>query len=173
MIAAMRTIWTGLSERERKLLIVAGGLAVVVLLWLLLRPMMALGGDLRAQHQAAVERQGRVAAKLAMLKTPVAAGAASAGAVSGSAVSGSAVSANGGAAEQYLAQSAGEIGLSLSRNEARGSGVHIAIAGGKAQTVMAWLADVEGKGFAFDALMITPLADGTVGLSADVRAVTP
>jgi general secretion pathway protein M len=157
MMDAFQTYWAGRTARERWMLIVAGVLALGVIGWLLLRPLAALGGDLRAEHQAAVEREGRVAAKIALLKAPAGARAA----------------VSDGSLSQALAQSSGEMGLSLARNEVRGSGASIAISGAKAQTVMAWLASLEAQGLVIDTLNMTPQADGTVGLTADVRAVTP
>ena len=74
------------------------------------------------------------------------------------------------AIDQYLAQSAGEIGLTLDRNEARGAGkATIAIAAAKAPVLVDWLASLEGQGFVVDQLTITPAADGTIGLTAELR----
>ncbi|RYE06772.1 MAG: hypothetical protein EOP22_20175, partial [Hyphomicrobiales bacterium] len=74
------------------------------------------------------------------------------------------------AIDQYLAQSAGEIGLTLDRNEARGEGqATIAIATARATVLTDWLASLEGQGFVIDQLTITPAADGTVGLTAELR----
>jgi len=74
------------------------------------------------------------------------------------------------AIDQYLAQSAGEIGLTLDRNEARGSGqATIAIATAKTPVLTDWLAALEGQGFVVDQLTITPAADGTVGMTAELR----
>lgn len=158
---ALRDYWAGRSGRERLLLMVAAVLAAALLGGLLLRPMLALGGDAAARHQAAVEREGRFAAKLELLKAPA------------SAQAGAAVRADaGGDLAQILAQSAGEVGLTLSRNEAQGRGVRIAIAGGKVPVVMGWIAELETQGFAVEALDMTPQADGTAALTADVRAVT-
>ena len=74
------------------------------------------------------------------------------------------------AIDQYLSQSAGEIGLTLDRNEARGQNVAaIAIATAKAPVLTDWLAVLEGQGFVVDQLTITPAADGTVGMTAELR----
>ena len=74
------------------------------------------------------------------------------------------------AIDQYLTQSAGEIGLALDRNEARGSGqATIAIATAKAPVLTDWLASLEAQGFVVDQLTITPAADGTVGMTAELR----
>ncbi|WP_033075596.1 type II secretion system protein GspM [Sphingopyxis sp. MWB1] len=157
MMEAMKNWWAGLSNRERWLMGVAGVLALGVLLWAVARPTYAAFVDLQAGHRAAVEREGRVAAKLRLLAQPTAPLSASPG---GAAL----------AIDQYLAQSAGEIGLTLDRNEGRGErGVAIAIARAKAPVLIDWLAGLESQGFIIDQLNITPGADGTVGLTAELR----
>ena len=148
--------WLGMSRRERWLVGVAGVLALGVFVWLLGRPAYAAFTDLEAQHRAAVEREGRVAAKVQLLAQRPAAAAAT---VSSAA-----------AIDQYLTQSAGEIGLTLDRNEARGSDqATIAIATARAPVLTDWLASLEGQGFVVDQLTITPAADGTVGMTAELR----
>ena len=148
--------WIALSQRERWLVGIAGALALGVVLWGLGRPAVAAFIDLENRHRAAIEREGRVAAKLQLLaQRPAKSVAAAVDAV---------------AIDQYLAQSAGEIGLTLDRNEARGAGqATIAIATAKAPVLTDWLASLEGQGFVVDQLMITPAADGTVGLTAELR----
>jgi len=148
--------WTGLSQRERWLVGVAGALAAGVLLWALGRPAYAAFADLENKHRAAVEREGRVSAKIALLaQRPAKSVAAAVEAV---------------AIDQFLAQSAGEIGLTLDRNEARGAGqASIAIATAKAPVLTEWIASLETQGFVFDALTIIPAPDGTVGMTADLR----
>lgn len=158
MIENMRNYWTGLSAREKKLVALAALLATAMMAWLLARPAMALGMDSARAHQTAIEREGRVLAKAALLRMPAPAGRDPQAS---------------GAAEQYLAQSASEIGLSLSRNEKRGNQMNIAIAGGKAPVVTGWIAGLEGQGFIVDALTITPQADGTVALTADLHKAQP
>lgn len=156
MIERLQNWWVGLSKRERWLVGIAGLLALGVILWGLGRPAVAAFIDLESRHRAAIEREGRVAAKVRLLaQRPARSVAASADAV---------------AIDQYLAQSAGEIGLTLDRNEARGSGqATIAIATAKAPVLTDWLASLEGQGFIVDQLTITPAADGTVGLTAELR----
>lgn len=157
MMDGLRDYWTGLSDRERRLLMVAGVLAAALLAWLLVRPLMGFMEAAERDHRAAIEREGRVEAKLALLKRPASKGGADL---------------QGASLEQYLTASASEIGLSLSRHEARGNqAASFAIAGGKAAVVAAWLADLEARGLTFDQLSITPQADGTVGVTADVRQV--
>ncbi|WP_260582352.1 type II secretion system protein M [Sphingopyxis sp. PET50] len=150
--------WQGLSRRERWLVGVAAVLVLGVLIWLLGRPAYAAFGNLEADHRAAIERQGRIAAKVQLLTQRPAATPAVAAATDGVAI------------DQFLTQSAGEIGLTLDRNEARGQGqATIAIATAKATVLTDWLASLEGQGFVVDQLTITPAADGTVGMTAELR----
>ena len=148
--------WQGLSSRERWLVGIAGALALCVVLWLLVRPAYAAYSNLEAGHRAAIEREGRVAAKVQLLtQRPVMPAS---------------VANEGVAIDQYLTQSAGEIGLTLDRNEARGQRqATIAIATAKAPVLTDWLASLEGQGFVVDQLTITPAADGTVGMTAELR----
>ena len=156
MMDAVKSWWSGLSMRERWLVGVAGVLALAVLGWALGRPAVAAFFDLETRHRAAIEREGRVAAKVALLaQRPAKSVAAAVDAIQ---------------IDQYLAQSAGEIGLTLDRNEARGDRqATVAIATAKAPVLTDWLAGLEGQGFVVDQLTITPAADGTVGMTAELR----
>lgn len=156
MTERLQNWWAALSTRERWLVGIAGALALGVILWGLGRPAVAAFTDLENRHRAAIEREGRVAAKTQLLaRRPAKSVAATVDAV---------------AIDQYLAQSAGEIGLTLDRNEARGEGqATIAIATARATVLTDWLASLEGQGFVVDQLTITPAADGTVGLTAELR----
>lgn len=158
MIERMQNWWAGLSIRERWLVGIAGALALAVLAWALGRPAYAAFADLERAHQAAIDREGRVAAKVRLLARHPATAAAS----------------DAVAVDQFLAQSAGEIGLTLDRNDARGSGqATIAIATAKAPVLTGWLAGLEEQGFVVDQLTITPAANGTVGMTAELRRAGP
>lgn len=156
MTEKLQNWWISLSVRERWLVGIAGVLTLGVLIWGLGRPAYAAFTDLEAQHRAAIEREGRVAAKVQLLaQRPAKPLTAALDAV---------------AIDQYLAQSAGEIGLTLDRNEARGDRqATIAIATAKAPILTDWLAALEAQGFVVDQLTITPAADGTVGMTAELR----
>lgn len=156
MMEAVGNWWTGLSLRERWLVGIAAALAFGVLVWALGRPAYAAFVDLEDRHRAAIEREGRVAVKVGLLARQPAKSVA--------------VAFDAVAIDQYLAQSAGEIGLTLDRNEARGTGqAVIAIAAAKAPVLVDWLAALEAQGFVADELTITPATDGTVGMTAELR----
>jgi general secretion pathway protein M len=154
MIASLTRWWQALSLREQRLVGVAGALAAVVLLWLILRPLVGYLGGLGEQHKLAVERAARVEAKAALLKGVAA--------PAGSGVT--------GPLDQWLGQSAGDTGLTLDRNEARGEGAAtIAIASARGPAAIGWLAQLEGQGVVIDRLAITPGTDGSVAVTAEVR----
>ena len=156
MTDRLKNWWAGLSGRERRLVGIAAVLALGVLGWAIARPAVAAFIDLESRHRAAIEREGRVAAKVALL------GARPAQSI--------AAGVDAGAIDQFLQQSAGEIGLTLDRNEARGANqATIAIATAKAPVLTDWLAALEAQGFIIDQLTITPAADGTVGMTAELR----
>lgn len=156
MTERLKNWWIALSLRERWLVGIAAVLALGVLGWAIGRPALAAVIDVETRHGAAIEREGRVAAKVQLLSQRPAKSVATA--------------IDAVALDQYLAQSAGEIGLTLDRNEARGDRqVTIAIATAKAPVLTGWLASLEGQGFVVDQLTITPAADGTVGMTAELR----
>jgi len=156
MTERIRNWWAGLSRRERWLVGVAALLALAMLLWGLGRPAYAAFASLEGDHRAAIEREGRVVAKAQLLARRPATTVAAA--------------VDAAPIDQFLAQSAGEIGLTLDRNEARGTNqATIAIATAKSPVLTDWLAALEEQGFFVDQLSITPAADGTVGMTAELR----
>src|SRR3546814_10051706 len=98
--------WNGLSRRERWLVGVAGVLACGALIWGIARPAVAASIDLESEHRAAIEREGRVNAKVQLLARRPAKSVATAD--------------DAVAIDQCLAQSAGDFGLTLDRNDAWG-----------------------------------------------------
>ena len=105
MTERLKNWWLGLSQRERWLVGVAGVLALGVILWGLGRPAYAAIVDLETRHRAAIEREGRVAAKVQLLASRPAKSFAT--------------TVDAAAIDQYLAQSASEIGLTLDVSAAR------------------------------------------------------
>jgi general secretion pathway protein M len=156
MMVRMQIWWSGLSLRERWLVGAAGVLALAVLLWALGRPAYAAFADMDMTHRAAIEREGRVAAKVQLLKQGARPGVATP--VSSASI------------DQYLTQSASEIGLTLDRNETRGDAqATIAITSARASVLTGWLAMLEEQGFVVDQLTMTPGSDGNVGMTAELH----
>ena len=154
MTVTLKSWWGALSRRERRLVGVAAILAFGVLAWLLLRPLFTYLTGLDDAHRIAVERAARVEAKAALLKSG----------------GDRAPSAVGGPLDVWLTQSAGDTGLTLDRNEARGAAAAtIAVSSARAPALIAWLAALEGQGLVIDRLSLTPGADGSVALTAEVR----
>ena len=154
MMASLTRWWAALSGREKRLVGVAGALAAAVLLWLIVRPLVGYINGLGEEHRMAVERAARVEAKAGLLKSDAAPAATSVA----------------GSLSQWLAQSAGDTGLTLDRNEARGeAAATIAIASARAPALMGWLASLEAQGLVLDRVAITPGTDGSVGVTAEVR----
>src|SRR3546814_18430375 len=67
MTDKLRNWWSGLSQRERWLVGVAGVLACGVLIWGLARPAVAAFIDLDSRHRTAIESEGRVKAKVQLI----------------------------------------------------------------------------------------------------------
>ncbi len=154
MIASLTRWWQALSLREQRLVGVAAVLAAVVLLWMIVRPLVSYLGGLGDEHKFAIERAARIEAKAALVE-----GAA---APAGSSIT--------GPLDQWIAVSAGDTGLTLDRNEARGDGAAtLAIASARAPAVIGWLAQLEAQGLVIDRLTISPGTDGSVGVTVDVR----
>ena len=154
MMASLTLWWRALSLREKRLVGVAGAMAALVLLWLILQPLVGYIAGLGDDHRLAVERAARVEAKAALLK--------------GNA--GPTAPAIAGSLDQWMTQSAEETGLTLDRNEARGeAAATVAISSARAPAIIGWLAEIEAQGLVIDRLRITPGTDGSVGLTAEVR----
>lgn len=156
MRTTIGTWWRGLNRREKILVAVAGTLAGAVLLWLLvIRPFGTALEAQRADLVTATERQGRISAKVALLKS--ARPAAANGTITGP-------------LDQWLTQSASERGFVLDRNEARGADqVTLAMASARAPALLAWMAQLEAQGLIADTLTVTPGANGTVAIVAELR----
>jgi general secretion pathway protein M len=156
MIAALRLWWTQLSARERLLVGVAGGMTVLVMLWLIIRSFgVGLADGAEAQRQA-LAQAARIEAKLALLAQPKARTTKAVLAA--------------GPLDQAVAQSATDAGLTLTRNEARGDkGAVIAIAAARAPALIGWLASLEDSGVIVDRLNISPGTDSSVAMTAELR----
>lgn len=153
MMTGLQNWWGGLSQRERILVAAGATLALLVLAWLIGRGMIGALDAQAERHREAVARAARVEAKAALIAAPVQSATLPAGPL-----------------DQWLAQSAGDAGLTLDRNDARGESLAaIAVSSARAPGLIAWLAGLEEQGLVFDRLSLTPGTDGTVALTAEVR----
>jgi general secretion pathway protein M len=153
MSARLALWWNGLSRREHALLTVAAALLATVLIWAIVwGPVGRAYDSYAADYRAATERQGRVQAKLALLKSPVPA------AVRGTPI------------DALARDSAAEIGVTLERAEARGEdAATIAIASIRTAALLPWLDGLERQGVIIDQLTVTPAPDRTLSVVADLR----
>lgn len=155
MIGAAQTWWAGLSARERVLVGIAGVAALLVILWLVARALLTALDSQTAAQDAAFARAARIEAKAELLIRPPEQVAASVPA---------------GPLDQTLAALAGDTGLTLDRNDARGeNSASIAIASARAPALMGWLTGLEDSGIVIERLTITPGTDATVALTAELR----
>lgn len=153
MIDRFNGWWKTRTARERWLIGVAGGLAVLVLSWLLIvRPIDLMRESAKARHDAAVIALGRIDARLEAIEAVLANPRAPVSGRIGDVVMAEAV----------------RVGFNTAQTEPAGTdGVRVIIGAARAQTFFAWVADLETRlGLDIDALTVRPNADET--LSADV-----
>lgn len=148
--------WSGLSDRERRLMAVMLAILALFVAWLgVWRPIHSAIDDGWATYGAAVDRNAAVRARLAQLgRLPVRGNAAEAVNV-----------------EQFVTQSAAEAGLTLDRSAAQGSGrLAVTIGSARAGALLAWLSALEARGVVVETLSMTPAATpGTVSAQAVLR----
>jgi len=151
----LKSWWSALSGRERRLvtlmLLLVGG----VLLWLgVWRPVEAGITSAWVRYGASVDANASVRAKVAALKAAPA------------------VSNRGDAAiGQSVAQSASEAGLTLDRSAAQGEGrLAITIGSARAGALLAWLSGLEARGVQVETISMMPgTTPGTVVVQAVLR----
>lgn len=158
MKTAIRNWWTGLSNRERVLVGIAGALAAGVLLWLATFGVSAALSDARTAHGIAVDRAAAIDARVDAIKALEASGARTPATASAATL------------DLFVAQSAAERGLTLARNDPQGgAATSIAIPNVRATDALTWLTALEEAGVLAADLSLRPNADGTVALTATLR----
>lgn len=155
MMAAIQGWWQALSIRERWLVAVAGGLALLLLGWfLILRPLQSGLIDARAAHGAALDRHAAITARVAMLRAADRTPRVS----------------NPAAVSLIATQFAAEADLPLSRNDAVGdTGASIAIAAARAPAALALIATLEDAGVIATDVSLRRNGDGTVALTTTLE----
>ena len=163
MSDTLRNWWMGLSRRERWLVGIAAVLAATTIGWLgIYTPLRTGLMTAREAHGLAVDRQAAISSRVAEIRRLQADGNQAATTASPT---------NDAAITLVLAQGAAEQGFVLARNDAIGdSGATIAIANARAPSLVAWLAKLEDSGLTVTDLSLRPNADGTVAMTASVRA---
>lgn len=148
--------WETRTVRERWLFGVAGGLAALVLAWLLIvRPIDLLRESAKTRHDTAVIALGRVEARLTDIDTFIANPPATV---------------EGQVSDIVIAE-AGRVGFNTVQTEPVGTdGVRVIIGAVRPQTFFAWVADLEGRlGLDVDALTARPNADETLSIDVTFR----
>lgn len=154
---ALRLWFAGRSLRERRLILVAGALAALVLVWAgLIRPL----GDALS---SARERQADAALRLADTRAAVDAVRAA----RGSPLTGTP---NGTLADTVRA-SADQAGFALASLDVQGPDrVRVGIASARGGALVGWLARLEGAGVLVDRAQLTDHGDRTLGVDLTLRA---
>ncbi|MDZ7588687.1 MAG: type II secretion system protein GspM [Parasphingorhabdus sp.] len=151
-MTALRDWFSGLSGREKWLIGTAVALTLLILGWFAVIVPLSNGlTDARNRYDAAVIRNGSIAAKVDLLK-------------------------NKDSAERrvsdlpiniIVAQSAGETGFTLDRSEPAGEGqLGIAISAARSTSLLKWLSDLEAQGINVREIAVRPGANGTVAVTA-------
>jgi general secretion pathway protein M len=146
--------WRGLSLREQRLVGAMLGLFALVFLWLgVWRPVSNGLESSRNRYAIAVDNHAAVAAKVALLRArPETRQAGPAGTI-----------------EQLVAQSAGDLGLTLDRSAGQGDGrIAVTIGAARAGAALRWIAGLEERGLTVETLSMNP---GTTAGTVAVQAV--
>lgn len=155
MMGRISAWYIGLTERERMLVSVAGGLmALIVLIYAIILPVGQALDDAAVRHRLATERAGRIAAQIDALKAaPRVKPAALAGPV-----------------EQVAGASAQAAGFVVQSSQRRGAdAVVIVIPTARPSAALAWIDGLSAQGLAVEQLTMTPAPDGTVSVNVTVR----
>lgn len=156
MIGHFRSWWKGLSTRERWLVGVAAGLAVIVLSWLLIvRPIDAMRESAKARHDAAVMALGRIENRLAAIQIAAA----------------NPPPAISGRISDVVMAEAIRVGFNAAQTEPVGTdGVRVIIAAVRPQTFFALVTDLETRiGLDVESLTARPNADETLSVDVTFR----
>ena len=151
---ALRLWFAGRSLRERRLILGAAMLAVLVLLWFaLLRPLDDALADARARETDAVMRLADTRASLDALRS-----------------AGRAAPLGAPLADTVRA-SADQAGFALASLDPAGSDrVRVGIASAKGGALIGWLARLERQGVLVDAAQLTDHGDHTLGVDLTLKA---
>lgn len=156
MIASVRLWFAALSLREKRLVLVAAGLAVLTLVWFgVIRPIGDGLSSAKSRHNSAVQRLAETEAQmqaLAQLQAdrppPLAV-----------------------PIDIAVRDRAAQAGMGLSSVTPQGNGiVQIAIGSAKPSALFRWIADLEAAGIIIDTITTTDNGDQTVSASITLKA---
>lgn len=153
---ALRLWFAGRSASERRLILIAAGLALLLLLWLaLLRPLGDALSEARARNADAVLRLADTRASVDALHA--------AQTSHGPALTGS--------LGDVVRASADQAGFALASLDPAGPDrVRVAIASAKGGALIGWLARLERSGVLVDAAQLTDHGDHTLGVDLTLKA---
>jgi general secretion pathway protein M len=151
--------WAARSVRERRLLLAMTALLALVLVWFaLIRPLVDARNAAEQRLNAAVTDLARARAEAAMLKQQAAGASASAAALPGP-------------LDAFLMQSGAEQGFTglqvVADGPARAS---ISIAQVRPAPFFGWIGQMEARGLAVDSLSARPNPDQTIAVQAVLRS---
>ena len=156
MSARLKALWLARTPRERWLLAIMFALAALVLIWfLLLRPLGDMLSAARERHGLAVAGLSEARARAAAIATRERAGG---GGVEGP-------------VEPAVAAAASAAGFQLSALQAQGPGrVSLAIGAARPQALFGWVGALEAQGFVVESLSATSNPDRTLAAQIVLRA---
>lgn len=155
MMERMNASWNARSPREQWMLGVMFALLAVVILWFgLILPLDSAQRSARDGLRQATERNASIRGKVKLLRSLPKGPGATVSAV---------------AIDQFVGQSAGEVGLTLDRAQAQGANrMEIAVASVRPVALFSWLAALEAQGVRVETMSARP--SPTAG-SVSVQAV--
>lgn len=156
MIGRFKAWWRTRTVREQRLLLAAGGLAAIVLVWLLIvRPVDIALAEQKARHDRAVIALAQVEARIAAIDVARAAGGAR----------------PAGRVADLISAEAARVGFTVIDTDPVGTdGVRIAIAAVRPQTFFAWVGDLETRlGLGVEQLTARPNSDETLSVEVVFR----
>lgn len=156
MIDNVRAWFTGLSQREKILVGIAGLLlAGLVGYYGIARPMFGAMASAEERYVDVVERQARIEAKVAALQQPV----------------DGRVAKFSGAIDAFVSQSAGETGIAVASVTPQSDNrVNMVVESAKPTALFGWLARIEREGIAVESLSVNPAGNGAVSATLTLRS---
>ncbi len=154
MTAAVRLWFAELSQREQYLVAIAGALTALIALILGIALMVSAIDDAEAAHDAAVERRGRIEAKLANMASG----------------NGRQPAVNLAAIDLVVTQSAAEQGFDLVKAPGSAAGqLSFRMEQARSPALLAWFAALETQGIEVRTLALRSGGNGNVTVDAQLR----